>query len=133
MALHIEDYAFIGDLQTGALVGKNGSIDWACFPRFDSDACFASLLGGEEHGRWLLAPKGRYRMTGRRYRPGTLILETDLETDDGSLQLIDFMPLRGEAPDIVRIARCTRGRILLNMDLRIRFDFGRIVPFMEAS
>lgn len=128
----IEDYAFISDMQSGALVAKDGSIDWACFPRFDSDACMAALLGSEEHGRWLIAPLGEYRFVNRRYRHDTLILETNLQTDGGVLQLIDFMPVRGVAPDIVRIVRCTQGRVSVKMDLRMRFDFGRIIPWEDA-
>src|SRR5438132_3015262 len=98
----IEDYAMIGDLQTAALVSHEGSIDWCCLPRFDSGACFSALLGGPEHGRWLLAP-ATVTASSRRYRHDTLILETVLESDTGSVRLIDFMPPRGAAPDIVRI------------------------------
>ena len=99
----IEDYALLGDLQTAALVHRTGSIDWCCFPRFDSGACFAALLGGPEHGRWLLAPAAEVRHTERRYRHDTLILETLVETAEGAVRVIDFMPPRGRAPDIVRI------------------------------
>ena len=99
----IEDYALLGDLQTAALVSRTGSIDWCCFPRFDSGACFAALLGEPEHGRWLLAPAGEVRQSTRRYRHDTLILESVYETDEGSVRAIDFMPPRGDAPDIVRI------------------------------
>ena len=94
----IEDYGLIGDLQTAALVGPDGSIDWACFPRFDSGACFAALLGTAEHGRWLVAPRTDSWEGGRRYRPRTLVLETEWETDSGAVRLIDFMPPRGKAP-----------------------------------
>src|SRR6267143_994774 len=103
MTLRIEDYALIGDCKTAALVGRDGSIDWACFPRFDSAACFAALLGTAEHGRWIVAPRTDSWEAGRRYRPDTLVLETDWETDSGAVRLIDFMPPRGRAPDIVRI------------------------------
>src|SRR5947199_1972699 len=103
MALRIEDYAMIGDCRTAALVGRDGSIDWLCSPRFDSGACFAALLGTPENGRWLLAPRGDAWSGVRRYRKDTLILETDWETDTGCVRVIDFMPPRGEAPDIIRI------------------------------
>src|SRR4051795_9273753 len=99
----IEDYALIGDLQTAALVSREGSVDWCCFPRFDSGACFAALLGNRDHGRWLLAPASEVRRVERRYRTDTLILETVMETDDGRVRAIEFMPPRGLAPDIVRI------------------------------
>src|ERR1700755_315885 len=99
----IEDYALLGDLQTAALVERGGSIDWCCFPRFDSGACFAALLGGPEHGRWAMAPLAEVGHSERRYRDCTLILETIHETADGAVRVIDFMPPRGEAPDIVRI------------------------------
>ena len=95
----IEDYALIGDLQTAALVNREGSIDWCCFPRFDSGACFAALLGTPEHGRWLVGPRTDAWEAGRRYRPQTLVLETDWETEGGAVRVIDFMPPRGDAPD----------------------------------
>src|SRR3954470_21825200 len=101
----IEDYALIGDCQTAALVGRSGSIDWLCWPWFDSDACFASLLGTSDHGRWRLAPSDEVKETKRRYRGDTLILETTFRTATGSVTLIDCMPPRGEASDIVRIVR----------------------------
>src|ERR687890_681870 len=100
MASRIEDYALIGDCQTAALVARDGSIDWLCFPRFDSGACFAALLGTPENGRWLLAPAGDVRRVQRRYRAGTLVLETDFHTGDGVLQVVDSMPIRDEAPDV---------------------------------
>src|SRR3954447_21579739 len=103
MASRIEDYALIGDCQTAALVSKDGSIDWLCFPRFDSGACFAALLGTPKHGRWLIAPVGEVKSVRRRYRGDTLILETDIETQDGEITLIEFMPPRSAAPDLVRI------------------------------
>ena len=96
MSVPIEDYALIGDCHTAALVARNGSIDWLCFPRFDSGACFAALLGSEDHGRWLISPAGAIRQIQRRYREGTLVLETDYETDDGAVTLIDCMPPRDE-------------------------------------
>jgi GH15 family glucan-1,4-alpha-glucosidase len=129
--MRIEDYALIGDLQTAALVGRNGSIDWLCFPRFDSGACFAALLGNEHHGRWLLAPAGPVTHTSRRYRPGTLVLETEFETDEGTVQVIDFMPPRGRYPDVMRIVKGVRGRVPMRMQLVIRFDYGSIVPWVK--
>jgi len=127
----IEDYGLIGDLQTAALVGKDGSIDWACFPRFDSPACFAGLLGTPEHGRWILAPRADAWVTGRRYRKRTLILETEWETEDGAVRVIDFMPPRDKAPDIVRIVEGLRGRVEMASELVIRFDYGSIVPWVR--
>jgi GH15 family glucan-1,4-alpha-glucosidase len=126
----IEDYALIGDLETAALVGRGGSIDWCCFPRFDSGACFSALLGGPEHGRWLVAPAASARAT-RRYRSDTLILETVFETREGSVRVIDFMPPRGRVPDIVRIVEGLDGEVAMLAELVIRFDFGRIVPWVR--
>ena len=105
----IEDYALIGDCLTAALVGRNGSIDWLCWPCFDSDACFAALLGTSDHGRWLIAPCDTVQDTTRRYRGETLILETTFQTATGAVTLIDFMPLRGTASDVVRIVRGDAG------------------------
>jgi GH15 family glucan-1,4-alpha-glucosidase len=127
----IEDYALIGDLQTAALLCRDGSIDWCCFPRFDSGACFASLLGTPEHGRWLVAPAVTVTSCTRQYRPDTLILETLHETDDGTVRVIDFMPPRGEAPDIVRIVEGVEGTVAMRSELVIRFDYGQIVPWMR--
>src|SRR5439155_5155742 len=127
----IEDYALIGDLQTAALVSRNGSIDWCCFPRFDSGACFAALLGNADNGRWLLAPATRVRRHARRYRTDTLILESTFETNEGSVRAIDFMPPRGEAPDIVRIVEGLDGSVPMLSELVIRFDFGHIVPWVR--
>ena len=126
--MRIEDYAMIGDLQTAALVGRDGSIDWCCFPRFDSGACFAALLGTPDNGRWLLAPQDEVRRSTRRYRTDTLILESVFETDSGSVRAIDFMPPRGEAPDIVRIVEGLDGAVPMRCELVIRFDYGSIVP-----
>src|SRR4051794_33390838 len=109
MPLKIEDYALVADTQTAALIGRDGSVDWLPFPRFDSGACFAALLGDRDNGRWLIAPTGEVRETRRRYRPGTLILETELETAEGVVRLIDFMPIRGRVPDLVRIVEGVRG------------------------
>jgi GH15 family glucan-1,4-alpha-glucosidase len=130
MALPLEDYAIVGDTQTAALIGRDGSVDWLCFPRFDSGAIFAALLGTEEHGRWLLAPAGPLRATRRRYRGDSLVLETEFDTDDGTVRLIDFMPVRGEAPDLVRIVEGVRGRVPMRMELRLRFDYGHVVPWV---
>jgi GH15 family glucan-1,4-alpha-glucosidase len=131
MPLPLEDYALIGDTQTAALVGRDGSLDWLCLPRFDSPACFAALLGDESHGRWLIAPAGGVRRVERRYRPGTLVLETDFHTEDGVLQIVDSMPIRDEAPDVVRVARCLEGRVPVRMELVLRFDFGHVVPWVR--
>ncbi len=127
----IEDYALLGDLQTAALVHRNGSVDWCCFPRFDSGACFAALLGGREHGRWLLSPTGTVGHVTRRYRHDTLILETVYETEDGAVRAIEFMPPRGRAPDIVRIVEGLSGRVRMRSELVIRFDFGSIIPWVH--
>jgi GH15 family glucan-1,4-alpha-glucosidase len=128
---HIEDYGLIGDLQTAALVGKDGSIDWACFPRFDSGACFAALLGTPEHGRWIVAPRADAWSLGRRYQPRTLVLETDWATDTGKARVIDFMPPRGNAPDIVRIVEGIEGEVEMASELVIRFDYGKTLPWMR--
>ncbi len=129
--MRIEDYALLGDTQTIALVGRTGSVDWLCFPRFDSGACFAALLGTPEHGRWLIAPRGELRRVERRYRDQTLVLETTMDCDDGSVRLIDFMPLRGRAPDLVRIVEGVRGRVPMQLELVIRYDYGSIVPWVR--
>jgi GH15 family glucan-1,4-alpha-glucosidase len=126
----IEDYGLIGDCETAALVGRDGSIDWLCWPRFDSDACFSALLGGPEHGRWQIAPVGDATVT-RRYLPGTLILETRFETGDGTVVLTDFMPPRGDCSDVVRIVRGERGRVALRMELVLRFGYGRRIPWVS--
>ncbi|MBX6425747.1 MAG: glycoside hydrolase family 15 protein [Variibacter sp.] len=131
MPLRIEDYALIGDCETAALVGRDGSIDWLCWPRFDSDACFAALLGGPEHGRWLIAPQDPQARVIRRYREGTLILETRFETRDGAVTLIDFMPLRDGEADLVRIVRGERGRVAMRTELVIRFGYGAVVPWVS--
>ena len=127
----IEDYAFLSDTQTGALVSRDTCIDWLCFPRFDSPACFASLLGGHENGHWKFTPEGEITATRRRYRGDTLILETEIETSEGAVRFIDFMPPRGEAPDIVRIIEGLRGSVRLRMELIIRFDYGSLVPWVR--
>ena len=127
----IEDYAFLSDTQTCALVSRDGSIDWLCFPRFDSGACFAALLGDSSNGRWQFRPVGKTIATRRRYRSDTLILESEIETTGGAVRLVDFMPPRGEAPDIIRIVEGIRGDVEVRMDLTIRFDYGQIVPWVR--
>jgi GH15 family glucan-1,4-alpha-glucosidase len=127
----IEDYGLISDLQAAALVSRHGSIDWCCFPRFDSGACFAALLGTEAHGRWSLAPESEQRDVRRRYRGDSLVLETDWETRDGAVRVLDFMPPRGRAPDIVRIVEGVRGEVAMRSELAIRFDYGSIVPWVR--
>lgn len=131
MAARIEDYAMIGDLHTAALVSRAGSIDWLCLPRFDSPACFAALLGTDDHGRWSIQPAGEVREVRRRYRRGTLILETDFETDDGAVTLIDCMPPRRDHPALVRLVVGRRGRTAMKMQLVLRFDYGSIVPWVR--
>jgi GH15 family glucan-1,4-alpha-glucosidase len=131
MPSHIEDYALIGDCHTAALVSRDGSIDWLCLPRFDSGACFAALLGGPEHGRWLLTPAGEVTSSRRRYRDGTLVLETDYETAEGAVTVIDVMPVRSQAPDMVRLVEGKRGQVRMKMELIIRFDYGSIVPWVK--
>jgi len=128
----IEDYALIGDLQTCALVSREGSIDWLCVPRFDSPACFAALLGTEEHGYWKLAPKRAVKSIKRRYRGDSLILETDIECDRGIVRLVDFMPVRSNAADLVRIVEGVEGTVPMRMELAVRFDYGSIVPWVRS-
>ena len=129
----IEDYAFLSDTQTGALVSRDGCIDWLCFPRFDSDACFASLLGETKNGHWRFWPNEELERTRRRYRGDTLILETELETTGGVVRLIDFMPPRGEEPDVVRIVEGVRGSVQMQMELIIRFDYGLVIPWVRKE
>ena len=124
----LEDYGLIGDMQSAALVGRNGSVDWLCLPRFDSASCFSALLGDERHGRWLLAPAGEARASSRRYRPGTLVLETDFETPEGAVRVIDFMPRRLDGPPrVMRIVEGLRGRVAMWMELSLRPDAARTV------
>jgi GH15 family glucan-1,4-alpha-glucosidase len=130
MTTPLEDYALIGDCETAALVSRGGSIDWLCWPRFDSAACFAALLGSQEHGRWLLAPADEKARVTREYRDQTLILETRFETAGGTVTLVDFMPPRGSNSDIVRLVRGERGRVHMRMELILRFDYGRAVPWV---
>ena len=130
----LEDYGLIGDLRTAALVGRNGALDWLCLPRFDSASCFSALLGDERHGRWLVAPEGEVRATARRYRPGTLVLETEFETADGVVRLIDFMPLRGDGPPrVMRVVEGLRGQVPMRMELALRPDYGTIKPWVEQA
>lgn len=133
MPAQIEDYALIGDCETAALVSRDGSIDWLCFPRFDSPACFAALLGTVENGRWHITPAGCIRRLRRRYRAGTLILETDFVTDTGEVRLIDCMPPRTTAADVIRLVQGQRGQVAMRLALSIRFDYGAIVPWVRHA
>ncbi|MGF1340194.1 glycoside hydrolase family 15 protein [Streptomyces flavovirens] len=136
MTPRIEDYALIGDLQTGALVGRNGSVDWLCLPRFDSGACFAALLGDEDNGHWRIAPQGAGptdTCTRRAYVDDSLVLETFWETRTGTVKVIDFMPQRDKAPDVMRIVEGVSGSVDMSSVLRLRFDFGKVVPWMRRS
>jgi GH15 family glucan-1,4-alpha-glucosidase len=131
--LRIEDYALLGDTFTAALVGRNGSIDWLCAPRFDSGACFAALLGGPENGRWRIAPAGEIQAVSRRYRDGTLILDTEFETETGAVVVTDFMPLPSteDEVDVVRIVRGIRGEVPMRLEAIFRFDYGHVVPWLR--
>jgi GH15 family glucan-1,4-alpha-glucosidase len=131
--LRIEDYALIGDCQTAALVGKNGSIDWLCLPRFDSGACFAALLGTPDNGRWLIAPEGEVKSVRRHYRDDTLVLETEFETEGGRAAVIDFMPSRDQDPNLVRIVEGRAGTVRMRSELVIRFDYGSVVPWVRKN
>ena len=131
MPLRIEDYALIGDCQTAALVGRDGSIDWLCIPRFDSAACFAALLGTVEHGRWQIAPAVPVRAVRRRYRPGTLVLETEFETDEGAVVLTDCMPMETSA--LVRMVEGKRGAVPMRVELVLRLDYGSRIPWVRRQ
>jgi GH15 family glucan-1,4-alpha-glucosidase len=134
MAGRIEDYGLIGDLQTAALVGRDGAIDWLCLPRFDSPACFAALLDdgdAADAGSWRLAPASGESCTRRQYRGDTLVLETEWETGGGTVRVLDFMPPRGEAPDVIRIVEGVSGRVRMRTELRLRFDYGHVVPWVR--
>ncbi|MFE5731349.1 MULTISPECIES: glycoside hydrolase family 15 protein [unclassified Streptomyces] len=133
MTQHIDDYAMIGDLQTAALVGRDGSVDWLCLPRFDSAACFAAVLGDEENGHWRIAPKGATTCTSRRYAEDSLVLETYWETRTGAVKVVDFMPQRDAYPDVMRIVEGIRGSVEMSAVLRLRFDYGSIVPWMRRA
>ncbi|MEZ5238727.1 MAG: trehalase-like domain-containing protein [Microthrixaceae bacterium] len=133
MAGRIEDYALIGDSRTVALVCRSGSIDWFCAPRIDSGACFAALLGTEDHGRWSIAPVQEPLSVQRRYEPDTLVLETTFETSDGTVALFDFMVPDSEHPTIHRIVECRGGSVELAMELVVRFDYGSITPWVTST
>ena len=121
----------IGDTETAALIGRDGSIDWLCLPRFDSGACFAALLGDESNGHWRIAPAGPVRAVRRRYRPGTLVLETEMDTDEGTVRLVDSMPPRDDLPDLVRLVEGVRGHVRMRLELVIRTDYGSSVPWVR--
>ncbi len=133
MSIPIEDYAMIGDCHTAALVSKQGSIDWLCLPDFDSGACFASLLGTAENGHWSISPAGPIRSIRRRYREGTLILETEFDTESGTVRLIDFMVTRSRVPELCRLVVGIRGEVQMNLELVIRFDYGSVVPWVRRT
>jgi GH15 family glucan-1,4-alpha-glucosidase len=130
MPLEIERYALVGDCETAALVGDDGSVDWLCWPSFASDACFAALLGDESHGAWSIAPVAEWT-SERRYRDDTLVLETTFETADGAARVVDFMPPRGELSDLVRIIVGVRGRVTLKSRLGLRFGYGSVRPWIR--
>jgi GH15 family glucan-1,4-alpha-glucosidase len=131
MLARIEDYALLGDLQTAALVGRDGAIDWLCLPRFDSPACFAGIVGDDDNGSWKVRPANADHADRRRYRDASLALESEWDTPEGTVRVIDFMPPRGVAADVVRIVEGLRGRVPMRMDLRLRFDYGHIVPWVR--
>jgi GH15 family glucan-1,4-alpha-glucosidase len=131
LALRIEDYALIGDTHTAALVGANGSIDWLCLPRFDSPACFAALLGTGDHGFWDIAPAAAVTATARRYRGSSLVLETEFTSEGGVVQVVDCFALRGSNPAVVRVVEGVRGRVPMRTRFKPRFDYGRILPWVE--
>ncbi|HEV8089387.1 MAG TPA: trehalase-like domain-containing protein, partial [Actinomycetota bacterium] len=130
MPLPLEDYALIGDTHTAALVGRDGSIDWLCLPRFDSGACFAALLGDPSHGRWVIAPTEHFR-TRRRYRPDTLVLDTEHETASGAVRVTDFMTPRRAQARVVRIIEGLRGVVPMRSELLLRFDYGLAIPWLR--
>jgi GH15 family glucan-1,4-alpha-glucosidase len=129
--VRIEDYAVIGDTMTAALIGRDGSMDWLCLPRFDSTSCFARLLGDDEHGHWTVRPAGDVTATRRSYRGDTLVLETEHDTTDGTVRVTDFMPVRGEHADIMRMVEGVRGSVPMRMELVVRFEYGRTVPWVR--
>ena len=133
MTLPIEDYGIIGDLHTAALVGRDGSIDWLCLPRFDSAACFAKLLGDQDNGSWKLAPKGAHNATHRHYRGDTLVLESEFVTDEGSVRVVDCMPIRQQHPEVVRLVEGVKGKVTMEMTLTIRFGYGQIIPWVHRT
>jgi GH15 family glucan-1,4-alpha-glucosidase len=129
----IEDYCIIGDCETAALVSREGSIDWLCWPTFSSGACFAALLGTEDHGFWKIAPAGKVKKIQRQYQPHTLVVETTFKTEDGEVHVTDFMPPRDDQSNIVRIVRGVSGEVSMRMDLAIRFDYGRTTPWVTST
>jgi len=133
MSSVIEDYGLIGNLCTSALVDRTGSLDWLCLPRFDSGACFASILGDTKNGRWLLAPQDNIKQVRRQYRDQTLVLETEFETESGVATVVDFMPIaeRPEQVDVVRIVKGIRGRVPMRAEVIFRFDYGRTIPWVR--
>jgi GH15 family glucan-1,4-alpha-glucosidase len=130
MPLRIEDYGLVGDLHTTAVVGYDGAIDWLCLPRIDSEACFAALVGNRDNGCWRLGPVGEHRTLGRRYRGDTLILETELASDEGVVRVVDFMPPREEYPRVLRLVECLQGSVTVRSEVVLRFDYGHIVPWL---
>src|SRR5689334_22955580 len=133
MATRIEDYALIGDCLSGALVGRDGSIDWLCLPRFDSSALFAALLGDDTHGRWQIAPTEAGYQVRRRYRGESMVLETTFETPTGTCRLVDAMLLDSPGPVVVRLVEGVRGQVTLALDLTIRFDYGSVTPWLRRT
>ena len=131
--MRLEDYALIGDRHTAALVGRNGSIDWLCVPRFDSQGCFTAALGDERHGRWMVSPATPRCRIRRRYRGDTLILETEFATDEGTALLVDFMPLHQPYPTVVRIVEGITDAVQMRMQLILRFDYGSVVPWVQRQ
>jgi len=130
---HIEDYALLGDMRTAALVDKNGSVDWMCVPRFDTPACFAALLGTADHGHWLLRPERDSLSIERRYRDGTLVLETTHRVEGGAVRLIEFMAIDGSLPRLVRIVEGLEGEVPMWTQLVVRFDYGSVVPWSRRT
>jgi GH15 family glucan-1,4-alpha-glucosidase len=133
MTQRIEDYALIGDCRSAALVGRDGSVDWLCLPRFDSGACFAALLGTSEHGRWLLAPASGEHAARRKYRDGTLILESEFETESGVVRILDFMPVEEDRQDLVRVVEGISGTVKMKLELVVRFDYGSVLPWVRRK
>ncbi|TVT32544.1 glycoside hydrolase family 15 protein, partial [Amycolatopsis rhizosphaerae] len=133
MALRLEDYALIGDTQTAGLVGYDGSLDWLCLPRLDSGACFAALLGTPEHGRWIIRPEGPARTLRRGYREDTMILETDLATDDGVIRIVDCMPIRKDHPRVIRLVRGLQGKVRVRSETVVRFEYGHDRPWIRRE
>ncbi len=128
----LEDYALVGDCHGAGLVSRDGSVDWLCIPRFDSGACFAALLGTPEHGRWRLGPRAAVKATRRRYRENTLTLETELETEEGTIRIVDSMPVESRSVDLVRLVEGVSGKVCVEMDLAVRFGYGRIAPWLTC-